>query len=368
MNVTHIHIENFRSYETLDLVIPDIPIQIFFGNNGAGKTNILESLLFCSLSKSPRISEDTAAIQLHKDYCRIETNFTTEDALQHNVTVGMQLQPRKKKILEYDGTTCFAKNFIGRMPTVSFFPDDLELFTGAPQRRRRFLDQFLCQISPEYTSTLLQYQKIVQQRNAALRQMSSLSDAAIVQVWDDPLCALGARIVYERLQLVSSWQLELASLLYDLGERSWQDIAITYMTKVQSAVLSNIEAELRSLLQQRLTVDFVRKSTSIGPHRDDFTIAVQEHSIAEFASRGQQRTAVLALLLLQERYIYARTNEHPLIILDDVFSELDENHQELLLQSFTKTQVWITTAQLPPTTDNAAVWNVVNGTAKLGYS
>lgn len=368
MNVTHIHIENFRSYNTLDLHIPDSPIQIFFGNNGAGKTNILESLLFCSLTKSPRISDDTSAIQLHKDYCRIETNFTASDAKSHNVTVAMQLEPRKRKILEYDGTICIAKDFIGRMPTVSFFPDDLELFTGAPQRRRRFLDQFLCQISPEYTSILLQYQKIIQQRNAALRQMVSLSDTAAVQVWDDPLCALGARITYERLKLIETWQLDLQSLLYDLGERSWAEVVLKYVTKVVNTTLPHIENELHTLLQQRLALDFMRKTTSVGPQRDDFTLSVQQNSIAEFASRGQQRTAVLALLLLQERYIYTCTHKNPLILLDDVFSELDENHQELLLQSFTKTQVWITTAQLPRSTHNAAVWNVVDGAVQLRHS
>jgi len=244
------------------------------------------------------------------------------------------------------------------LPTALFLPQDLELFTGAPTTRRSFLDRLLCQVSPEYLQVLMQYQKILKQRNALLRKISDgIARRADLAIWDEQLAEAGTVVMLRRLELCEVLQCSLSQELHSLGEQ-WRDPVIVYERKGQSYDFATAKQEFLDLFSQFQERDIVLQSTTIGPHRDDWKILVDDRDIATFASRGQQRTALLALLFLEVSFLELQRGEKPIILLDDVFSELDDHHQQSLLTSFEDYQVIITTTHLPKEVHGAKVWHM----------
>ena len=247
---------------------------------------------------------------------------------------------------------------VGALPTVTFLPQDLELFTGSPGHRRTFLDQLLCQVSPEYLQTLMQYQKILKQRNALLRKISEgIARRGDLAIWDEKAAESASIIILRRIELTEMLQCTLGQELQNLGE-DWRDATIMYERKGTTRDFEGVKEELLDLLSHFQERDIVLRSTTIGPHRDDWKILVDERDIATFASRGQQRTAVLALLFLEVSYLELQRGERPVILLDDVFSELDEHHQQSLLKSLEGHQVIITTTHVPEEVFGARVWEM----------
>jgi DNA replication and repair protein RecF len=233
------------------------------------------------------------------------------------------------------------------LPTVTFLPRDLDLFTGAPAERRRFLDQLLCQVSPPYIESLSTYQKVLKQRNALLKRiaqgMASVSD---LEPWDIALSKEGAVITSIRLELIETFGLSLAAELQSLGE-SWRNIHFSYERATEETSCGVLASELQTRLAANRAKDVLLQSTTVGPHREDWMLLVEGHHLGEIGSRGQQRVAMLALLFLQASYLELRTGERPIVLLDDVCSELDDQHQERILEGLSGNQVILTGVQVP---------------------
>lgn len=362
MKLDRLTLAQYRSYSHLDLDLSEGTIHLFVGNNGAGKTNVLEAVSVLAFAKSCRGSDDVDVMQWDTTFFRATAEVVDDDGIRKTFEVASQIEPRKQKACFIDDVKVSVGDMVGALPVSIFLPEDLDLFTGSPQRRRSFLDQLLCQVSPEYLNALVQYQKQLKQRNRLLKMIAERGGSSRdeLDIWDDQLVKPGAFITLKRLELLEVLQCTLHEELSDLGER-WDDASIAYERKSTKRDLNDLEEEMCSLLREYRDRDIMLQSTTMGPHRDDWRLDSDGRSLPTFASRGQQRTAILALLLLQVSYLELRRGERPVVLLDDVFSELDDNHQEALLTSLRDHQVIITSTHVPPQLHGATLWDVEPG-------
>ncbi len=361
MRLLSLTLEQYRSHAKEEIRFAPGDVHALMGPNGAGKTTILEAIGLLSLAKSFQGAEEQDLCQWGTDFYRVRAGFLEDTGEERTLEVVSQQSPRSQKVCFVNDVRTPVLQFVGRLPTVSFLPQDLSLFIGPPLMRRRFLDQLLCQVSPEYLQTLMEYQKILKQRNALLRKIAEgTSFPSELDVWDAGLSERGGRLTLDRLELTEMLQCTLREELSALGE-SWVSVHIVYERSGAERTQEGLQAELLQLLRQARERDTLLQATGAGPHRDDWRIEVEGRSLPTFASRGQQRTAVLALLFLQVSYLELRRGEKPVVLLDDVFSELDARHQAALLQSLGGHQVILTTTHLPQELYGAAIYDVGDG-------
>lgn len=359
MRLQSLHLEQFRSYERLRLECTAKDVQVLLGRNGAGKTNILESISILSLLRSTLGVEETDLVHWGRDFYRIKAVVRNDAGEEKQLEVVSQQAPRVQKACFLNDVKMPVDKMIGVLPTVLFMPQDLQLFSGAPANRRKFLDRLLSQVSPEYLGGLMQYQKVLKQRNSLLKRIAEGRAAeSELDLWDDQLAVLAAPVTTARLELIGTLQLTLPEEIRTLGEDRWQNIQLAYVCKGEATDTAELRLEYRRRFLQNRPRDIILQATTVGPHREDWGIQVDGRDITTFASRGQQRASLLALLLLQVSYLELRCGEKPIILLDDVFSELDENHQRRLLDSLSGYQVFITTTKLPEDYDGVEVIKV----------
>lgn len=361
MRLDILTLTQFRNFQEQSLDLEDASVHLFIGPNGSGKTSLLEGIGMLSLSKSCLGAEEEDIMKWGMSFYRARGNVTSQAGDRATLEIVSQIEPRRQKVYFVNDVREQTSSFVGMFPVVIFLPQDLQLFTGPPAERRRFLDMLLSQLSPEYLSGLLQYQKILKQRNALLRELrADRASAGELLVWDTELAEKGSAITLARLELLETFGMALGDELRSLGE-SWEQTEIVYERKGQARERITLARELFDLLQASRDRDMLLESTSVGPHRDDIRIDVDGHNLATAASRGQQRIAVLALLFLEASYLELRRGERPVILLDDVLSELDAAHQERVLQSFAEHQVLLTATHLPTFARGAALWDVHAG-------
>jgi len=361
LRLQSLRLEQFRRYKALELDVSAANRHLFIGPNGSGKTNLLEAISVLSLSKSALGIDDEHVIQWKEAYYRVRGQCVTDAQDVTSIEIVSQLQPRKQKACFINDVRVGIADVIGELPTVLFLPQDLELFSGPPAERRRFIDQLLSQVSPEYFRALAEYQKYVKQRNALLKSIAQRQSLPTdLQPWDELLADRGSYIIVARLELMETFSLSLLNELQTLGE-TWPDVRMVYERATDSREQATMKEELLDGLVAVRDRDLAMQSTSIGPHRDDWYLSVDGRALATFASRGQQRASVLALLFLEASFIEVRKGEKPLILLDDVFSELDDVHQEGVLHAFSDHQVFITGTHPPKEMLDSQVWNVLNG-------
>ncbi len=362
MRLTHLTLEQFRSYSRLEITFDSQNnVHLLLGPNAAGKTNILEAISLLSLTKSCQGADEVDLMQWGTEYYRVRANVFGDDGTEGTLEVASQLTPRKKKACFRNDVQVPVGGMVGSLPIVLFLPQDLSLFTGSPLHRRRFIDQLLCQVSPEYLVGLSRYQKILKQRNGLLKKIADGSaKSGDLSVWDEQLAERGAFVTVKRLELIEMLQCTLAEELTALGEQ-WKEVEIVYDRKGEKRDQADIQKELVGLLEHYRERDIILQSTSLGPHREDWHIDIDGRNLPTFASRGQQRTTVIALLFLQVSYLELSRGERPIVLLDDVFSELDDLHQSALLHCFADHQVIITTTHIPPELHGAQVWEVEEG-------
>ncbi len=347
MRLSSLTLEQFRSFKKLTLEDFSPGTNVLVGPNGSGKTNILEAISFLSLGTSCIGAELQDVIRWNETFFRLRGAVDSAVSEAKTIEIAAQAEPRKQKAFFVNDVKLPSVKFIGQLPSVTFLPEDLDLFTGSPSRRRTFLDQLLLQISSEFRHSAREYEKVVKQRNTLLRRIkdgeAKPSDLA---PWDSQIAHIGAEVTVGRLGLIDTLNSRLAEELTLLGEH-WEQAELRYVRKTLSATRETIEIELLELITHYRERDMIIGSTTIGPHRDDWMLTVQDRNIATFASRGQQRTAVLALLFKQINHLAGQIKEQPVVLLDDVFSELDERHQELLLTHLGSTQTFLTTTHAP---------------------
>jgi DNA replication and repair protein RecF len=342
-----LQLQHFRNYASQDVSFDGASTQIFVGENGSGKTNLLEAISVLSLTKSCRGRDDGELVEWGQSHYRVRARARTDADDEKTLEVVCEVSPRKKKACFVNDVRATAAGFVGVLPTVIFLPQDLLLFSGPPGERRRFLDQLLSQVSPQYLSELSSYQKILQQRNALLRAIAEHEqpeDALIP--WDAQLSAHGSRITVARLELMETLNLSFAAELDAIGE-DWPDVRLRYDRKTAQTSAEAIEREMREILERNRQRELAMLSTSVGPHREDWQAYVEDRPVPTFASRGQERSAVLALLLLEVSYLELRRGEKPVVLLDDAFSELDDRHQASLLSALGAHQVLMTSTRVP---------------------
>lgn len=348
MRFASLQLTNFRSYAQASLAFPDEPGCVaFLGPNGAGKTNLIEALSILSLTRSCRGNDEAELVKWDEPFYRLKADVAGETGAARTVEVVSELAPRKRKALFVNDIKTAAGDFVGLVPTVTFLPQDLLLFTGPPAERRRFLDQLLSQVSPDYLTALSQYQQVIQQRNALLKTLSQTrGDTSVLDVWDREAARTGAVVTLRRLELIGTLSLSYREELARLGE-AWDDVALRYDRKTASRDLEALREEAFGVLRAGRDRDILLQGTLSGPHREDWQVSVGGRDLPAFASRGQERTAVLALLFLQVSYLQLTRGEMPVLLLDDACSELDERHQEALLSGFPGAQVFLTATRLP---------------------
>lgn len=360
MRLLALDLTAFRNHERTTLDLSGSGLHVFLGPNASGKTNLLEAVEILSLLKSRRSEEEEHLVTWGQSFSRLMAVVETGGGDRLRLEIVSELSPRRRKACFVNDIRVSVTDMVGQLPTVAFFPEDLGLFVGPPQERRRFLDQLLCQVSPEYLRALMEYQRLLKQRNTLLKQLSHGGDLEALKPWDGAVAASGGSIMAARLALIETLNLSLAQECASLGWNDGGDVRLAYRPSVSVAAGHEAEAAILTALEQHRSRDLELQSTTSGPHRDDWEVQAGGRALQSFASRGQQRLCLVALLFLQVSYLHLRRGEKPIILLDDVFSEFDEPHQALLLKALTDYQVLATTA-LPLPEGAGKTWQVEAG-------
>ena len=342
MIIQSLELENFRNYGTLSVHF-DSRTNILYGEQAQGKTNILEAVYLSATTKSHKGSKDKDLINFASEEAHIRT-YVVKDGLENRVD--MHLRKNKSKGIAINGQKIKkAADLLGLLNVVFFSPEDLSIIKNGPSERRRFVDMELCQLDSVYLHNLNHYNKIVNQRNRLLKDLYAkpgLKDTLFL--WDSQLVAFGQKIIERRNTFIS----QLNEIIYGLHLKltgGKEELQIVYEPDV-------LALDFEEKLQKCQERDIRLKQTSIGPHRDDFSFAVGTVDIRKFGSQGQQRTAALSLKLAEIELVKKMTKDVPLLLLDDVLSELDSNRQNYLLNSIGELQTIITCTGLEEFVNN----------------
>ena len=332
MIIKSIELTNFRNYDSLNLEF-DKGTNILYGDNAQGKTNVLEAIYLSSITKSHKGSKDQDIIKFGENESHIRT-YLEKDGDTYKVD--MHLRKSGSKVIAVNGQKLKkAAGLLGLLNVVFFSPEDLSIIKNGPSERRRFIDMELCQLDNFYLYNLNNYNKIVNQRNKLLKDIYtnySLKDT--LDIWDSQLISYGSKIIERRISFIN----QLNEIIYDIhkklsGEK--EEILIKYEPNV---LIEDFEKKLK----QNQEKDIKLKMTTVGPHRDDICIDVNGIDIRKFGSQGQQRTAALSLKLSEIELVKKITKDTPVLLLDDVLSELDSNRHKYLLDSIGNIQTIIT--------------------------
>lgn len=320
-------------------------IIVIHGPNGRGKTNILESAYIATMGHSHRTSDMKDVIHWNEDEASIIVHFMKAETPH---TLQIKWGRQGKKLIRLHDNPLSQKELVGTLNTVIFSPEDLELIKGTPSLRRRFLNMEISQTSPQYYHQLTMYQRAVQQRNRVLKEYSHKAHAP-VQDWDEQIATLGAQIIQKRLE-----SLKKLNQLMDLMNRKLtngkEDLRLQYTQPYSEHTLLVTKEALLSALRSHLAEDRRRFQTSVGPHRDDIIFYSGPMDLKRFGSQGQQRTAILSVKLSELEYIKSEVGEYPILLLDDVLSELDQERRQNLLKFIHKrVQTIITTTDTEET-------------------
>ena len=329
MFVRSLQLRNYRNYEELDLSLSP-GINVLLGANAQGKTNIVEAVFYASLGHSHRTQRDVELIRWEAEKGAFRMDFTRMDAMSR---LEFQLSREKRRSILMNGEPIRTKELIGTLNTVLFSPEDLFLIKGAPAGRRRFLDGELSQASPSYYHELVQYGKIIVQRNALLKRIRERrAKADMLSLWDAQLAASAEAIVIKRREAVRKLNM-LGRLMQRRITGQAESLAVTYEVRGMegACVTKGLAAWYNEILESTREADILRGATGIGPHHDDIVLTVNGKSLRTFGSQGQQRTGVLALKLAELDFLRSETGEYPVLLLDDVMSELDVTRRHELL-------------------------------------
>lgn len=325
MFLKQLKLTNFRNYSTLVLDFDQRPT-IFVGNNAAGKSNILEAIHLLSITKSLRVETEDELIKSGEGFARVE-GFLEETELLVIINRPTKEMLFKKKVM-VNGIGRRTVDFIGYLPAVIFYPSDINMVTGAPSLRRWHLDLALAQIDRDYKKSLTLYEQFLQARNRVLKRIrEGLGKKDELTFWTDGLL--------KEAEVISAKRKSFSEFINDL-DKPLGKFRFEYKP-------SNINAERLFETQSR---EIAVAATLIGPHRDDFNILLEDRNLAHYGSRGEQRTATLAFKLSQLEYMAKILGKRPILLLDDVFSELDASHRAHVVEVVGKQQTIIATVEL----------------------
>ena len=356
MRLRRLQLRNHRNYGQLDLS-PGPGLNVFIGANGQGKTNLLEAVAMLALSSSPRARREVELVGPVTAASRIEAEVESGGRTVH-VAISLHIEgDRPHRVVEIDGARRRAFDLPGHFRVTLFWPDDLGLVKAGPDLRRRFLNQMLVQIEPGYARALAGLRRVLEQRNSQLKRVAAGEPGgeAVLDAWDRELVQIGGEIVTARARAVAELEPEAASCHAEIGGGERLEMAY-----------EGPPADLEEAVHNSRAEDLRRGTTSVGPHRDDVRLVLGGQDARSYGSQGQQRTAVVSLKLAEAALIARRTGERPVLLLDDVLSELDgERRAALLRQVAGAGQVIITSVEAgpfpPELISSAMVWTVDRG-------
>jgi DNA replication and repair protein RecF len=398
MHLAHLSLTNFRNYVRSELDF-SASITVLQGANAQGKTNLLEAIYYLATAESPRTGSDRELInwlanEEHPIFARLEGRIDGSEALREVSIVLLETDENLQKEIRINGVKRRALDLVGQLKVVLFLPEDIDLIAGSPEARRRYLDSAISQIDRAYARSLREYNRVLVQRNSLLRQLRERpGDPHQLEFWDERLAEQGSRLVASRLRTVA----QLDELLQDIHPRlsgGTEHLHLLYRSSLPlegaNGLLAHrqlpldtapnreaatgtdrpsqagIKEAFRQQLQQRQAEEKERGMTLIGPHRDDLRFLVGGVDMCIYGSRGQQRTIAVALKLAELGFVRSEAGQEPILLLDDVMSELDEERRQYLMDAVHgDQQVIITTTDLdsfaPQFLRQATVWRVQEG-------
>ena len=370
MKISSLYAVNFRNYTQCQLKLASM-INVFYGKNAQGKTNILEAIFYGAFGLSHRTSTEEDLLKLGTDAMAVGIEFASFSGT-HEVKLKKYRQKQKwKKEIWLDGAKVRPKEHYGALNTVMFSPEDLQLVKGEPALRRRFFDMQISQTDPIYYDLLVKYNRVLLQRNRLLKELRDEGGRQeILQLWNQEFIKLATAITKKRLQALAKLE-AIASEIYASITSNQEELKVRYELKANNGELlypasaeELTESFYAKALAERERIDILRGNTGIGPHRDDLQLLLNGLSLRSFGSQGQQRSGALALKLSQLEYVRREIGEFPILLLDDVMSELDDSRRaQLLLFIDGRVQTFITVndRELIPDLVGNAYFRIENG-------
>ena len=354
MNIEKIQLENFRNYKNQEVLF-NKNINIIYGDNAQGKTNIIEAIFLCSMGKSFRTNKDKDLISFGEKFSKVKIFYTKKDR-EGNVEVDIE----DKKVFLVNGVRQNKiSDIIGKINVVIFTPDNIDIIKDGPQKRRKFLDMMISSLKPNYLHILNQYNKVLEQRNNYLKQIKLENKSEeLLEIWDEQLAKFSVQIFEYRNKYVEKIK-EKINVIHNSITKSGKDneenIKIKYISTGK-----DIESFKRALINSR-KIDISRGYTATGIHRDDLIIYVNHKPVSVFGSQGQQRTAILSLKLCELEIVKEEIGEMPILLLDDFMSELDEKRRTSFLENIRDCQVILTCTDKIDIKENVKTLYVKNG-------
>ena len=345
MFLRELYLHNFRNYKEFQLSFGQ-SMNIFFGQNAQGKTNLLEAIFLLAMAKSHRTSQDRQLIGWGEKEAWITGRMERQG---REVELSLHLSGKGKIARINRLEQQRLSDFVGHLNVVMFAPEDVNLVKEGPGRRRRFLDMEIGQVSPNYLYDLTRYHRLIQQRNRFLKTGEAAHQLILLDTWDEQLSLMGVKILQKRLQFIRNLQ-HWAATLHEQVTQGREQLELQYQMTIpvqeQVNLEENIAVYYHALVEGRAQ-DIRRGTSLIGPHRDDLRIFVNGMDVQLYGSQGQQRTAALSLKLAEIELIREEVGEYPLLLLDDVLSELDAQRQSYLISGIRpEVQTFITTTHL----------------------
>ena len=348
MYLDHFVVQNYRNLEKIDTKF-DPNVNIFIGKNAQGKTNLLEAIYFLALTRSHRTNTDKELIHFGADYANIMGKVYKS---QVNVNLRVLITKKGKKVWINRIEQPKLSKYVGQLNAILFSPEDLELIKGAPALRRKFMDQEFGQINSEYLFFASKYRQVLAQKNNYLKKLAKgqAKDQIFLDVLSDQLAGIAAEIISRRFKFLE-YLSDFASEAYENISLASEKLTIAYRPSISGIKSSDSTEEIyHKVLHnfQKTKIMEMKKGTTLsGPHRDDIEFKLNDRNAHLYASQGQQRSIALSIKLAEIQLVYHLTDEYPLLLLDDVMSELDHGRQSALLNYIHgKTQTFITTTDL----------------------
>ncbi|PLX31516.1 MAG: DNA replication and repair protein RecF [Ignavibacteria bacterium] len=346
MILNRLRISQLRNHGHTDITCPDGTL-LLLGENGAGKTTVLEAIAMLCTSRSFVTRQDKGILQANTDFFRLEGSFTAAGGTKREVTLAYSIDPAKKQIELDHSPLNSASDLIGQFPVVALSPQHRPITAGGPGERRSFIDFIISQVHHAYLMDLIDYRRTLRQRNALLSESGRSPDDIrhTIEAWDQSLAATAIRILNRRVRFIDEFTPYFQDAMHGvIGDR--EIVALTYRSSVEidpaaeDAVPRYLEA-----LRKRFMQDVRRGTTSLGPHRDDMEILLNGLDVRAQASQGQHKSVLISLKLGEYRFLDSHLDEAPILLLDDVFSELDDDRLERVLKLVQGLgQTFITTA------------------------
>ena len=348
MYLDHFIAQNYRNLTMVDTHF-DKNVNIFIGKNAQGKTNLLESIYFLALTRSHRTSSDRELIAFDKDYTNIMGQVHKHG---RKFDLRVLISKKGKKVWVNRVEQSKLSKYVGQLNAILFSPEDLELIKGAPSLRRKFMDQEFGQINSEYLYFASKYRQVLQQKNNYLKQLArgQAKDQIFLDVLSDQLAGIAAEIIFRRLKFLNYLN-DQAQEAYEHISLASEKLTIRYRPSVsevkQGDSVEEIYQKLQLAFKNNKAAEIKKATTLLGPHRDDIAFFLNGKDAHLYASQGQQRSIALSIKLAEIKLVHHVTKEYPLLLLDDVMSELDHGRQSALLNYIHgKTQTFITTTDL----------------------